>query len=75
MKKLAGLKTQLAGLKAQAKGQKVAVSEPVFDYALKEMGYQVANQHFAKAIEDSTDPSPQDIDAMRQLIKKHQIAF
>lgn len=75
LKKLADLKTQLAGLKAQAKGQKVAVSEPVFDYALKEMGYQVANRHFAKAIEDGTDPSPQDIDAMRQLIKKHQIAF
>ena len=73
--KLAQLQTQLEGLKAQAKGQKVAVSEPVFNYALTAMGYQVANNHFAKAIEDGTDPSPKDIAQMRRLIKQHEIAF
>ncbi|SPC40165.1 metal ABC transporter solute-binding protein, Zn/Mn family [Latilactobacillus fuchuensis] len=73
--KLTQLQTQLDGLKAQAKGQKVAVSEPVFNYALTAMGYQVANSHFAKAIEDGTDPSPKDIAQMRRLIKQHEIAF
>lgn len=75
LKKLASLDAQLQQLKAQAKGKQVAVSEPVFDYALAEMGYKVANQHFAKAIEDGTDPSPKDITTMRDLIKTHQIAF
>lgn len=67
--KLASLDAQLQQLKAQAKGKQVAVSEPVFDYALVEMGYKVANQHFAKAIEDGTDPSPKDITTMRDLPK------
>lgn len=75
LKKLAVLNGQLQQLKARAKGQQVAVSEPVFDYALADMGYKVANQHFAKAIEDGTDPSPKDITTMRDLIKNHQIAF
>ncbi|WP_208422870.1 metal ABC transporter solute-binding protein, Zn/Mn family [Latilactobacillus fragifolii] len=75
LKKLAVLNGQLQQLKARAKGQQVAVSEPVFDYALADMGYTVANQHFAKAIEDGTDPSPKDITTMRDLIKNHQIAF
>lgn len=75
LKKLAQLRAEVTTLKKQANGQKVAVSEPVFNDALAEMGYQVANQHFAKAIEDGTDPSPKDIAQMRQLIQKHQIAF
>ena len=53
----------------------VAVSEPVFDYALTNLGYQVVDSHFAKAVEDGNDPSPQDIAALQAAIKNHQIAF
>ena len=53
----------------------VAVSEPVFDYALTNLGYQVVDSHFAKAVEDGSDPSPQDIAALQAAIKNHQIAF
>jgi len=62
-------------LKHNAHGQKVAVSEPVFDYSLAAMGYQVSNTHFAKSIEEGSDPSPKDIKQMQTAIKKHQIAF
>jgi len=65
----------VAQLKHNAHGQKVAVSEPVFDYSLAAMGYQVSNTHFAKSIEEGSDPSPKDIKQMQTAIKKHQIAF
>lgn len=53
----------------------VDVSEPVFNYALTNLGYKVNNQHFAKAIEDGNDPSPTDIGKMQTDIKEHKIAF
>ncbi|AVK63900.1 metal ABC transporter substrate-binding protein [Lactobacillus sp. CBA3606] len=62
-------------LKQGAKGQNVAVSEPVFDYSLKAMGYHISNRHFALAIEEGSDPSPKDIKQMQTAIKQHKIAF
>lgn len=53
----------------------VDVTEPVFDYALDDLGYKINNQHFAKAIEDGNDPSPQDISNMQSDIIHHKIAF
>ena len=53
----------------------MAVSEPVFDYALNNLGYRVMDQHFEKAVEDGSDPSPKDINEIQQAIKNHQIAF
>lgn len=53
----------------------VDVSEPVFDYALQNLGYQVNDRHFEKAVEDGSDPSPQDIAAIQADIKEHRIAF
>ena len=55
--------------------RQVAVSEPVFDYALSNLGYQVMDRHFAKAVEDGSDPSPKDIAELQAAIKNHQIAF
>ena len=71
------LDQQIAKEKQQVNPQKkkVAVSEPVFDYALENMGYQVMDKHFEKAVEDGTDPSPKDIHQLQQAIRKHQIAF
>lgn len=54
---------------------RVAVSEPVFDYALSNLGYQVMDRHFEKAVEDGSDPSPKDISDLQSAIKNHQIAF
>ena len=51
------------------------MSEPVFDYALQAMNYHVIDRHFELAIENGTDPSPQDINQLQKAIKKHQIAF
>ena len=61
--------------KVDPANNKVDVSEPVFNYALANLGYQVNNPHFAKAVEDSTDPSPKDIQQIQNDMKKHKIAF
>lgn len=71
------LDQEIAKVKKQvnANNNQVAVSEPVFDYALENLGYQVMNPHFEKAVEDGSDPSPQDISEIQDAIKDHQLAF
>ena len=53
----------------------VFVSEPVFDYALKEAGYEIGDKEFEEAIENGTDPSPKMINKMNTDIKEKKIAF
>jgi zinc/manganese transport system substrate-binding protein len=67
--------TKIDALKANSDNKKVDVSEPVFDYALAELGYTENNTHFAKSVEDGTDPSPKDIKAMQDDIKNRRITF
>jgi len=67
--------TKIDNLKINSDGKKVDVSEPVFDYALSELGYMENNTHFAKSVEDGTDPSPRDIKAMQDDIKNRSISF
>lgn len=75
VKSLASLDRQIAQCRSLAKQQKVDVSEPVFDYALQNLGYQVNDRHFEKAIEDGSDPSPKDIQQLQNDIKNRRIAF
>lgn len=75
IKSLATLDNKITTIRQHSNGEKVDVSEPVFDYALAETGYKVNNTHFAKSVEDGTDPSPADIKAMQADIKGHKIAF
>ena len=65
----------IAELKTKSNGQKVDVSEPVFDNALDALGYKMNDAHFAKATEDGTDPSPADIAQIKADIKSKKIAF
>ena len=53
----------------------VFVSEPLFDYALKEAGYKIGDKEFEEAIENGTDPSPKMINKMNTDIKEKKIAF
>lgn len=79
-KYLASLKpldSEIAKVKRQVNpnNNQVAVSEPVFDYALENAGYQVMDKHFEKAVEDDNDPSPKDISEIQQAIVNHKLAF
>lgn len=75
LKKLSILNTQEQNLAKNSHYQNVAVSEPVFDYALQKMHYHIIDRHFELAIENGTDPSPQDIANLQNNIKNHKIAF
>lgn len=77
LRSLAPLNKEIATVKRQVDphNKQVAVSEPVFDYALENAGYQIMDKHFEKAVEDGNDPSPSDISAIQQAIINHQIAF
>ena len=72
---LAPLRTQITWLKDHRQKSKVDVSEPVFDYALHRMKYQVNDPGYAKAVENGTDPSPEEIRGVQNDIKHHRIAF
>ncbi|WP_395320086.1 metal ABC transporter solute-binding protein, Zn/Mn family [Fructilactobacillus frigidiflavus] len=72
MKKNQALVKELA---TKSNHQKVAVSEPVFNYSLEAMGYKVTDPGFANAIEKDVDPSPKDLVKVRDDIKGHKIAF
>ena len=65
----------VAQLKTLSRGQSAIVSEPVFDNALTAIGVSVADQHFAQAIEEGSDPTPADIRKNSKLLKQHQVAF
>lgn len=67
--------TSLKKVAEQTVNKNVYVSEPVFDYAIKSMGFQVGDQEFENALEKGTDPSPQIISAMQNKIKQGKIAF
>lgn len=69
------LMTTINSLRAKQAGQFVAVSEPVFDNALQYLGYQVANAHFASAVEEGSDPSPADIRDLQAQITAGKIRF
>lgn len=67
--------SQLKQLAATSKTKKVYVSEPIFDYSLQEMGFEVANPSFENDIEKGTDPAVKSIEAMQTGIQKRQIRF
>ena len=57
-KKLNILNQKMDQIKNEKQNANVAVSEPVFNYALQKMGFKVTDNHFALAIEEGSDPSP-----------------
>lgn len=75
IKKLNVLTQKMDQIKNAKHNDNVAVSEPVFDYALKRMGFKITDQHFSLAIEEGSDPSYTDIRDLQNDIKNHKIAF
>ena len=74
-KKLNVLNQKMNQIKNEKQNANVAVSEPVFNYALQKMGFKVTDNHFALAIEEGSDPSYTDIRDLQNSIKEHKIAF
>jgi zinc/manganese transport system substrate-binding protein len=66
------LKEKVQKLK-QAATTKIAVSEPVFGYMAAALNLEVGDAEFAKAIDESTDPSPSSLAQLQGDIKNKKI--
>ncbi|MEJ6347807.1 zinc ABC transporter substrate-binding protein [Holzapfeliella sp. He02] len=55
--------------------KKVNVSEPVADYLLQQIGFEINNKHFEQAIAEETDPSAQDIAQMQKDFESKTVSF
>lgn len=76
IKSLQPIQDKIDAIKAtNTSNTSVYVSEPVFDYALSALGYNVTNKDFENAIEKDADPSPKSIKAMQAGIKNKSIRF
>ena len=61
-------------IKSKYAGQPVAYTERVAGYLLQEAGLKIVTPTgFARSIEDGTEPSPADTEAMESLIASHSI--
>lgn len=72
--KIAKLQKLAQSINGQNK-KPVYVSEPVFDYALKEAGFKIGDKDFEEAIANGTDPSPKVVNQMIKGINNKEISF
>ena len=71
---LALYRSRLAAIKRRFAGTPVAITEPVYGYALNAMGLNVLTPRpFALAIQEGNDPSPQDAQAEENLFKQNKV--
>lgn len=75
IKSLAPIQQKINQIKKHSASKEVAVTEPVYDYTLAEMGYQVSDNKFALAIENETDPSPKMVEKLQTDLKKRRVEF
>ena len=64
----------IASFKAKYDRTPIAVTEPVADYMLDAMGFDILTPFsLQKAIMDGTDPAPQDVTAQNDLFNGHKV--
>ncbi len=64
----------VAALRARYRGAPVAVTEPVFGYAARAIGLTVATPlSFQLAVQEGNDPSPQDVQAEKNLLSGNRV--
>ncbi|GIM45143.1 metal ABC transporter substrate-binding protein [Collibacillus ludicampi] len=59
----------------QASPTPIDVSEPVFDYMLKDLNLNINDPNFAKAIEEGSDPIPADLIQLQNDMKNKKVKF
>ncbi|WP_125712369.1 metal ABC transporter solute-binding protein [Companilactobacillus kedongensis] len=75
LKPVRGELTKLKKTAKNTKNKDVYVSEPVFDYSIRAMGFTIGDKNFEKAIENGTDPSPKVVKDMRDGLHDKRISF
>ncbi len=65
---------RIASLRKRYAGTPVAITEPVFGYALNALGFRVLTPpSFALAIQEGNDPSPQDVQMEQNLLTQNKV--
>jgi zinc/manganese transport system substrate-binding protein len=74
VRSLRPLLSAVSNLRRAYTGAPVAYTEPVPGLLLQAAGLRVSTPaSFARAVEDGTDPSPQDVASMRALLAQHRV--
>ena len=68
-----GVDDAIASLRKRYQGVPVAASEPVFGYAAQAIGLDIAEQKFALAVMNDTEPSPSDVAAFEDDLRGHKV--
>ena len=69
------LQQQEQELKQQFAGDKVMITEPVFNDVLAKIGITIVNSDFAQDIEEGADPKPAELQKMKDQLRNKQVAF
>ncbi|WP_179403462.1 metal ABC transporter solute-binding protein [Burkholderia guangdongensis] len=64
---------KVAALRAKYKGVPVTATEPVFGYAAAAVGLDMRNQRFQLATMNNTEPTPSDVAAFENDLRKKQV--
>ncbi|AKP67775.1 metal ABC transporter solute-binding protein, Zn/Mn family [Companilactobacillus ginsenosidimutans] len=75
LRKLDKLSDREKSIKKYSQGKVAYVTEPLPDYLLHDIGVKVGDYHFAKAIEDDTDPSMKDVRNLENGMREHKVDF
>ena len=67
------IRDQISSIKEKYAGTHLTQTEPVFGYMGDALGLQVDDGTFQHAIEEGTDPSPQDVAQIQNEITTHQV--
>ena len=72
--RLAKLQEQEKELRQTLSGQKVMITEPVFNYVLTNLKMTIVNESFALDIEEGADPKPADIQRMQDQLDHREVS-
>ncbi len=64
---------RVAALRARYTGTPVTATEPVFDYMARQLGLDMRNSAFQRAVMNDTEPSASDVAAFEDDLKAHKV--
>jgi len=64
---------RVAALRAKYTGTPVTATEPVFDYMARQLGLEMRNAAFQRAVMNDTEPSASDVAAFEDDLRQHKV--
>jgi zinc/manganese transport system substrate-binding protein len=72
-KSMQALVNRIAALRAKYAGTPVTATEPVFDYMARQLGLEMRNAAFQRAVMNDTEPSASDVAAFEDDLKERKV--